>query len=141
MIINFKVRENAWVEIAKAQVKKTKEREYNKLCEVLKPFLEKKIKVHGMLFIRRSDDEEKGRYSIFDALIISSSKEVVPVSIGNIKVDASEKLFKNRLEGHSGEYYEFKGIFSEREQKYIEFKLISARKLSRTERKRVQQMN
>ena len=143
-IFSFRKQEDAWVEIAKTQAKKSKEREYNQLCEVLKPFLGKKVKVHGMLFIRISNNEEKGRYTICDSFIMNSSEENVPISVENIKVKASEEFFKKKLEGHSREYFEFKGIFSKQEHKSIktiELELISVRKLSRTERKRIQQMN
>lgn len=144
-VFSFRKREDAWVEIAKTQFRKSKKQEYNTLCEVLKPFWSKEVKVHGMLFERIYDVKRQGRDWILDAFIImASSKEIVPVSIGDIKVKTSESFFKKKLEGHSREYFEFKGVFSEQEcngEKNINFELISARKLSRTERKRIQQMN
>lgn len=128
-------------EYADALLKKHRRNTYATLKEELESFWNKTIKVHGMIYAEFGKSNE---YVLSDAFIVNlSSKEIKPIRIGaNIRINIPENMqstgrFKN-------EHFECKGSLSEREinnEKFVEFDMISARKLSKAERNKLLQMS
>lgn len=147
-------RQNALEDFASFYEKHLKRDKHNELCELLNPYFDKEVKIRGMLVTTEgifvgdeasSYSADKGLWycSIRDAtLTMISSKVTTPVWIkdSEIKVQMSERFFRKL---RKSEYYEYKGIFSEgvyKNEKAIIFDLISARKLSREEVKKLKMM-
>ncbi len=144
-ILKIRCGESMSEEYADALLKKGRRDTYDMLKEELESFWNKTIKVHGIIYAEFGKSNE---YVLSNAFIVTiSSKEIKPIRIrANIRINIPETIQSTgRFNSeYLPEHFECKGSFSEREinnERFVEFDMISARKLSKVERKRILQMN